>query len=347
MTKPVILTDIDGVGIKWQSGLPYFAGEMNMPLDKIIELQVHDVFIPAGEIFGCNERLATELLKRYNNSHYIRTLQGYDDALEVINRMKKDFDFVAISSLGDTQEALLNRMYNLNTLFPGAFKDVMIVPHNESKTQHYLTVKIKHADNLLFFVDDLKRNLDDCHAVISKLPLIHMIRGEREEVEVPHYKVNNWYDIEKLAYEKFLPALRARQEQKKQPMATLEQIFCDSIPSPSAEDLQPLLKLMEETKKEMDFPGQDKIAEWYRVSADNMSKWEWEHQTVAGETMLTRITSDSHLADDPDWEWCDDANMYVPIRKCVGCSKEGPANYSDGPEGPSEYYCGGAPWCCP
>lgn len=36
--KPVILTDIDGVCLSWQSGLPYFAQKYNLPLEHILKM---------------------------------------------------------------------------------------------------------------------------------------------------------------------------------------------------------------------------------------------------------------------------------------------------------------------
>lgn len=36
--KPTILTDIDGVCLSWQSGLPYFAQKYNLPLEHILKM---------------------------------------------------------------------------------------------------------------------------------------------------------------------------------------------------------------------------------------------------------------------------------------------------------------------
>lgn len=194
--KDVILTDIDGICVRWQSGLPFFLSKHNMPTDTALEMVTDEKFRCMSDIFGCNNELAQILMEEYNNSSFIRYLSAYDDALQVINRLKVKYDFVAVTALGTTPTASLNRIANLNTLFPSAFKEVMVVNHNESKTHRYLDAKAKYGERLVCFIDDLAVNLDDCHNVISQLPLYHMIRGERDKPNAPHHVVKTWFEIE-------------------------------------------------------------------------------------------------------------------------------------------------------
>lgn len=199
MEKRVILTDVDGILIKWQSGLPYFVQKYGIDTSVILETMVTENFKTASELFGFNERLSNMFLEEYNASDFIRYLSGYDDAIHVINQLKSEFDFIAITALGNTDGALMNRCFNLNTLFPGAFKDIRCVNYNESKLPHYIAAKQKYRERLVCFVDDLAHNLEDCHDAISELPLIHMIRGDegnRKEATCPVIKVKNWYDIQ-------------------------------------------------------------------------------------------------------------------------------------------------------
>lgn len=194
--KKVILTDIDGIVVKWQSGLPFFAAKHNMPTDVMLEMIVDERFRSMSEIFGCSEEFSETLMVEYNNSSFIRFLQGYDDALVVINRLKQDYDFVAITALGNTPTASLNRVANLNTLFPSAFKETMVVDMGESKTGRYLEAKKKYGDRIVCFIDDLAINLEDCHNVMSQTPLIHMIRGPRDAAQCSVNVMNNWFDVE-------------------------------------------------------------------------------------------------------------------------------------------------------
>lgn len=196
MTKPIILTDVDGVALKWQSGLPYFLASNNMPTEVALECIVDEQFRPMTEIFGCNESVARMLMDEYNNSRYMRYLSAYNDALVHINQLKHRFDFVAVTALGTKPGASINRIANLNTLFPSAFKEIAVVNHGESKTELYKEISAKYGNRLVCFVDDLAINLEHCHDVMPDLKLFHMLRGPREEATCPATHVRGWGDIE-------------------------------------------------------------------------------------------------------------------------------------------------------
>ncbi|UJD20413.1 hypothetical protein T47t1_200 [Escherichia phage T4] len=79
--KPTILTDIDGVCLSWQSGLPYFAQKYNLPLEHILKMIQDEKFISPGKLFNCDEELGVKLIEKYNRSDFIRYLSPYKDAL--------------------------------------------------------------------------------------------------------------------------------------------------------------------------------------------------------------------------------------------------------------------------
>ena len=198
MSKPVIVTDVDGIVLRWASGLPFFLAEYNRDTKAAIECNICDDFKTASELFGYDEETSKKLLVQYNNSKFIKYLQPYTDALNVINELSKDFDFVAITALGTNDTAMLNRIFNLNAFFGGGtFKEVRCVDYNESKINEYLYVKKKYGNDAICFVDDLAKNLEDCHDVFQELPLLHMPRGERETPKCKHTLVKDWYDVKK------------------------------------------------------------------------------------------------------------------------------------------------------
>lgn len=196
MSKPVIVTDVDGIVLRWASGLPFFLAEYNRDTKAAIECNIDDNFRTASELFGYDEETSKKLLVQYNNSKFIKYLQPYTDALNVINELSKDFDFVAITALGTNDTAMLNRIFNLNAFFGGGtFKEVRCVDYNESKINEYLYVKKKYGNDAICFVDDLAKNLEDCHDVFQELPLLHMPRGERETPKCKHTHVKDWYEV--------------------------------------------------------------------------------------------------------------------------------------------------------
>lgn len=196
--KPVILIDVDGVLIQWQSNLPFFAAEHNIPTDRILNMVVDEKFRSMSELFGCDAELANKLMLKYNSSKWIRGLKAYDDALIAINRMKQKYDFVAITALGKSADCCLNRIANLNILFPSAFIDVMTVDFNESKIPRYLDAKMKYKDRIVCFIDDLAKNLEDCRSVIPDIKLFHMLRGPRDKATEDCKEITSLFDLESL-----------------------------------------------------------------------------------------------------------------------------------------------------
>lgn len=200
--KPVIATDVDGILIKWQSGLPYFAQKYDLPLDEILKTIANDSFVSPAKLFNCSEEFASKLLLKYNNSDFIRYLSAYDDALKVINELKKHYDFVAVTALGNSVDAHLNRQFNLSALFPGAFKDIYVCDYNESKDHLLTRVLEKYGDRVVCYVDDLGKHIDSaievmCH--LKNFKTFYLPRGERDHLPshsgTAHHTVKNWYEI--------------------------------------------------------------------------------------------------------------------------------------------------------
>lgn len=159
MSKKVILTDIDGVVLQWQSNLVFFAAEFNLPTDEIIKMIIDEKYRDMSDLFNCSPEFGEQLLRKYNESKWIRGLKGYDDALIVINDMKDEYDFVGITALGKKFEVAANRISNLNVLFPNAFREVLICDHNESKDSLFDEAVSHYGDRIVCYIDDLEKHL--------------------------------------------------------------------------------------------------------------------------------------------------------------------------------------------
>lgn len=193
---PVILTDIDGVAIQWQSGLPYFAQKYNLPLEHILNVIIEDKFIPPSEIFDCHKDLADKLIKKYNSSDFIRYLAPYADALAVINKLKAEYRFVAVTALGTDVDSLLNRKFNLQALFPGAFEDIFVCGHDESKSVLFRKAKEKYGTDIVAYIDDMPHHVEAAHEELD-CPIFWMPRGPRDSgPDCQHRKIKDWNDFE-------------------------------------------------------------------------------------------------------------------------------------------------------
>lgn len=181
--KPVIATDIDGVVLNWASNLPFFAAEFNLPTDVAVQMLIEGKFRSPAEMFQCSRSVGDEILKQYNSSKWIRGLKGYTDALIHINEMKDKYDFVAITAIGTDFSIAMNRMSNLNVLFPGAFKDVLICDHHQTKDALFYNAKHKYGDRIVCYIDDLSVHCRDARYAWPDLPVMRMLRGENKPIQ--------------------------------------------------------------------------------------------------------------------------------------------------------------------
>ncbi|AAQ17916.1 gp30.2 conserved hypothetical protein [Aeromonas phage Aeh1] len=203
--KKIIVTDVDGVLLSWASNLPFFCAEYNIPTDVVIDLIIDERFRKAGEIFQCNQEHGENLIRMYNNSKWFRGLKAYDDALLWVNRLKQDFDFVATTAIGSDFQVSVNRMSNLNVLFPNAFKEILTCDHHESKSKMFRHVKDRYGEeNVIGYVDDLHHHLEAFHRVFdSKKLKFHILRGQNKKLDssmTKKHNVGSWEQIANAVY---------------------------------------------------------------------------------------------------------------------------------------------------
>lgn len=192
--RPVVAIDVDGVCVKWQSGLPYYLAKHALPTQNALKCILTEEFMSPAQLFGCDDRIARIFMKDYNKSNFIKYLAPYQDALEMINRMKDKWDFVAVTALGKDKETVMNRLFNLNALFPGAFKDIFVCDFGESKVEILTQVKTKY-DNVVMFIDDVASNIEAAHEVMPDVPRYYINRGPRPKCEVPHFAAKDLNEV--------------------------------------------------------------------------------------------------------------------------------------------------------
>lgn len=204
--RPVVLMDIDGCCVKWQSGLPYYLAENAMCSKAALECNMTEEFMGPEKLFGCDIEIASIYMRDYNESKFIKYLAPYTDALQMINEMKEHWDFVAVTALGKSKETIQNRMFNLNALFPNAFKDIFVCDFGESKHEMLTRVKEKY-DNIVMFVDDVASNIETAAEVLPDVPRYHVLRGpaERDTAKCDTFRAKNLLDVRLHYLSKLLP----------------------------------------------------------------------------------------------------------------------------------------------
>lgn len=205
--RPVAVLDVDGVCVQWQSGLPYYMAKHAIPTDKALECILTEEFMSPTQLFQVDAEIAKVFVEDYNKSNFIKYLSGYKDAVEMINMMKEHWDFVAATALGTDKQTVMNRMFNLNALFPGAFKDIFVCEFGESKDKMLERIYNKH-DNIIMFVDDLGSNIESAARVMPNVPRYHILRGPapREDADCETFRAKNLLDVRTHYLSKILPS---------------------------------------------------------------------------------------------------------------------------------------------
>lgn len=199
--KKVFITDVDGVLLKWQSMLPFFAQQYGICLDNILEIQTTEEFKHTSELFHCTKSVSQKLKREYHESDYMKMLSAYDDALDFVNKHKDVFEFVAITALEPSEKTYKNRMFNLNTLFPGAFTQIVLTGNNKQQAITDVLIGLKNrGKEVIAYCDDLVEHCDSfenaCDDVGTKADVFHFVRGPRSTKDEFYHTVNSWKDVE-------------------------------------------------------------------------------------------------------------------------------------------------------
>lgn len=193
--RPVVFIDVDGVCVKWQSGLPYYLSQKNIDSSKALEMMLSEEFLSPEQLIGMDYNISSLFIRDYNKSDFIKYLAPYDDALKMINEMKHHWDFVALTALGTETETLMNRAFNLNALFPGAFKDIFACGIGAKKDEIISKAAEKYNDRVVMFIDDVAINIDSSAKVIPSIPRYHIVRGSRNEPKSECFTFKNLSEI--------------------------------------------------------------------------------------------------------------------------------------------------------
>lgn len=159
-SKPVIVIDVDGVLLKWESNLPFFARDNGIRLKRILQNFTNGTHISFTEIFGINnDKLAQELANKYNLSSHGRYLSAFDDAIDNLYKLQDNYKLVVVTSFGSTAEHYSNRCRNLQPFFPNTFEEVICLDYSVTKTSVFKDIEENHGE-IVGFIDDQVYNIN-------------------------------------------------------------------------------------------------------------------------------------------------------------------------------------------
>lgn len=192
--KPIILVDVDGVLLFWQTHAVKFCNEIGLCPKVAIMLQSRDVFVNPFQVAGVPMR---ELLVKYNESRHMEHLMAYSDARDFIEKYKNDFHIIAVTAMSSDPEILQMRQKNLDWAFgEGAIKGIMGCDVGASKAHCFELIRDKVKAEVVAFIDDMAHNIEDAIKVFPRAKMFHLIRDVRETAKVPCTLVSKMTQID-------------------------------------------------------------------------------------------------------------------------------------------------------
>ena len=150
--EKIILTDCDGVLLKWEDGFDRFMKSKGH--DRIIDTEAE---YSMALRYGIPMRRAQEYVNEYNESSMMTNLEAFADSVEYVGELaKQGFRFIAVTSLSDKPEAKVYREENLKNLFGDIFDEVVCLATGASKAH----VLMRWADTGYYWIEDHMRQAE-------------------------------------------------------------------------------------------------------------------------------------------------------------------------------------------
>ncbi len=142
----LILTDADGCLVHWNRAIKPF-----MALKGYRERSAHEDDFHLSLRYGIAPEEQWKLVKEFNESAWIETIESYADSLEYIRKLsEKGFRFIVVTSLSDKPQAKIYRTKNLHNLFGDVFDEIICLSQGKNKYEQLLRWK----DSGLFWIED-------------------------------------------------------------------------------------------------------------------------------------------------------------------------------------------------
>lgn len=171
----VILTDADGVLVKWEAGFELFMVEKGYPrvanTKKEYSISIRH---------GITNKQAMEFVKEFNESEDIATLFPFADSVHYVKKLADlGFRFIVVTSISSHPDAKKYRTENLVNLFGDVFDEIHCIEQGASKANILTT----WADTGYFWIEDHMRQAEAGHEIGLKTILIQHPYNE-------HYKTD-------------------------------------------------------------------------------------------------------------------------------------------------------------
>jgi len=160
-----ILTDCDGVLLKWEDGFDSFM------ISKGLERRAGtEADYSMALRYGVSTRETQDYIREYNESDAMASLEPFADSVEYVAKLAAlGFRFTAVTSMSDHPDSKVYRTQNLQNLFGNVFDEVVCLEMGASKAN----VLMQWADSKLFWIEDHMRQAEAGHEAGLRTVLIN------------------------------------------------------------------------------------------------------------------------------------------------------------------------------
>lgn len=128
--EKIILTDADGVLLKWNEAFEKFMATRGFPRNPGTE---NDYSI-AVRFKGADDVMAHELVREFNESALVAELEPFADSVTYVKKLAdKGFRFTVVTSISDAPAAAVYRTQNLKAIFGDVFDEIICIKMGASK----------------------------------------------------------------------------------------------------------------------------------------------------------------------------------------------------------------------
>ena len=182
----IILTDVDGVLLDWETAFEEYAIAQGYVFN-----ENQRIVYSMGEQLGIGHEEASKLIGAFNHSEEFGRIAPFRDSIEYIKRFKDEgWRFIAITTAGEHPDTWSLRRANLNAVFgTDAIDELYVLPLHGDKGVEL----VKYKDSGLFWIEDKPSNavLGYQYGLRPLLMSTAHNRGYHGGV----WRVNTWNDI--------------------------------------------------------------------------------------------------------------------------------------------------------
>ncbi len=163
--EKIILTDCDGVLLRWNEGFETFAAQKGHPRIPGTETEYSMALR-----HGITMKQALDYIKEYNESDAVAYLEPFADSVEYVGKLADmGFRFIAVTSLSDHPDAKIHRTNNLRDIYGDVFDEVVCLSMGASKAN----VLMRWADTGYYWIEDHMRQAEAGHEAGLRTVLIN------------------------------------------------------------------------------------------------------------------------------------------------------------------------------